>query len=40
MDLCWVGSKVLSSGSDGRVLMWAVTAKDLSLESQGIITIY
>lgn len=37
LDLCWVGCKVLSSGSDGRVLMWTTVTAELALESQGII---
>lgn len=36
LDLCWVGSKVLSSGSDGRVLMWTAVTIELTLECQGI----
>ena len=36
LDLCWVGCKVLSSGSDGRVLMWTTVTAELALESQGI----
>lgn len=35
LDLCWVGDKVMSSGSDGRVLMWRIVNAELSLESQG-----
>ncbi|KZS16262.1 Uncharacterized protein APZ42_017891 [Daphnia magna] len=36
LDLCWVGSKVLSSGSDGRVLMWTAVTIELTLECQVI----
>jgi len=36
LDLCWVGKKALSSGSDGRVLIWTPINYDLHLESQGI----
>ncbi|XP_046647092.1 dynein axonemal intermediate chain 1-like [Daphnia pulicaria] len=36
LDLCWVGCKVLSSGSDGRVLMWTTVTAELALESQVI----
>lgn len=35
LDLCWIGSKVMSSGSDGRVLMWTTVSTDLTLECQG-----
>lgn len=37
LDLCWVGKKALSSGSDGRVLIWTPINYDLHLESQGML---
>ena len=36
LDLCWFGKKVMSAGSDGRVLMWTIANPQLSLESQVI----